>query len=67
MRPARKVFSYLIATISMVIISQSYVFAGGKIDNGYLSVSQIVGGIAFLVAVIMMPVLRHTRRVNLRK
>jgi len=67
MKPARKVFSYLIATFSLMFMFQSSVFAGSKIDNGYLSVSQIVGGIAFLVAVIMMPVLRHARKVNLRK
>jgi len=63
MKKLLKVTSYILATVLVLVISQVSAFAAGP-DNGSSSLSglQVIGGLALLIGVILIPTMKSARK-----
>lgn len=65
MKNLLKVTSYILATAFVFLISQFSVLAAANTPNdSSLSGAQVIGGVAVLVAAIMIPTMRSARKAN---
>jgi len=62
-----KVVTYTMATLLIVVTSQFSAFAASKNETNALSRGQVIGGIALLIAAILVPILRSARKANAQK
>jgi hypothetical protein len=60
MKKLLKISSYILATVMVFLISQFSVFAAGDAANNDSSLSglQVVGGLAVLLLVILLPIMK---------
>jgi hypothetical protein len=68
MKKLFKIAGYTMATVLAVILSQSSALAaGGSTGNdSALSGAQVIGGFAILVLVILLPILKSSRKATLK-
>ncbi|HTB23851.1 MAG TPA: hypothetical protein VK711_00710 [Puia sp.] len=65
MKNLLKVTSYTLATAFVLVISQFSVLAAANTSNASsLSGAQVIGGVAVLVAAILIPTMRSARKAN---
>ena len=65
MKNLLKVTSYTLATAFVFVISQFSVLAAANTSNdSSLSGAQVIGGVAVLVAAILIPTMRSARKAN---
>jgi len=59
-----KVSSYTLATALVFVLSQTSALAAGTTDNSNssLSAGQVIGGVALLVAAILVPTMKSARK-----
>jgi len=68
MKKLFKVSGYILATVLMLIMSQFTVFASGENSNNPSSLSglQVVGGLFFLLLVILIPLMKRQERAEIK-
>jgi fumarate reductase subunit D len=66
MKKLQKMTSYILATVMVLLVSQFSVFAAGETANNSssLTAGQIIGGLAVLLLVILVPLMRGGKRVT---
>ena len=57
-----KVTSYTLATALVFVLSNSSAFAADGSANGSLSGAQVIGGVALLIAAILVPTIKSARK-----
>ncbi|HEY1870219.1 MAG TPA: hypothetical protein VGG71_04130 [Chitinophagaceae bacterium] len=57
-----KVTSYTLATALVMVLSQASAFAADGNANSSLSGAQVIGGLALLLAVILVPTIKSARK-----
>ncbi|HCL83340.1 MAG TPA: hypothetical protein DIC22_05155 [Chitinophagaceae bacterium] len=58
-----KVSSYTLATALVFVVSQSSALAAGTTENsGSLSAGQVIGGLALLIAAILVPTMKSAHK-----
>ncbi len=58
-----KVSSYILATVLVFVMSQASAFAAdGNANGSSLSAGQVVGGLAVLLAVILLPIMKSAKK-----
>jgi hypothetical protein len=59
-----KVSSYILATVLVFVMSQASAFAadGNTTSGSSLSAGQVIGGLALLLAVILLPILKSVKK-----
>jgi hypothetical protein len=63
MKNLAKVTSYTLATALVFVLSQFSVLAAGEpANNSALSGGQVIGGLALLIAAIMVPTMKSARK-----
>ncbi len=66
MKNLLKVTSYTLATAFVFVISQSSVLAASGTNDSSLTGAQVVGGVALLVAAIIVPTMKSARKANVK-
>jgi uncharacterized membrane protein YdjX (TVP38/TMEM64 family) len=66
MKKLIKISAYTLATLTLLLMTQFSVFAAGENSgqNGSLSGIQVVGGLALLLLVIFLPLMKTTAKKN---
>jgi hypothetical protein len=64
MKNLLKVTSYTLATAFVFVISQSSVLAASSANDSSLTGAQVIGGVALLVAAIIVPTMKSARKAN---
>jgi hypothetical protein len=64
MKNLLKVTSYTLATAFVFVISQSSVLAASGANDSSLTGAQVIGGVALLVAAIIVPTMKSARKAN---
>ncbi len=64
MKKLLKVTSYILATVLAFVLSNVTAFAADGSNNGALSAGQVIGGLAILLLVIIVPVMKGARAAN---
>jgi len=69
MKNLSKIAGYLVATVLAFILTQSQVLAaaGPAGNESSLSGLQVVGGLAVLLLVILIPIMRSSKKANLNR
>ena len=63
MKKLQKICSYILATLMVLLVSQLSVFAAGDTANdSSLSAFQVIGGLAILLFVILVPLMKGAGR-----
>jgi hypothetical protein len=63
MKNLAKVSSYILATTLVFVLSQFSVLAAGETaNNSALTGGQVIGGLALLIAAIMVPTMKSARK-----
>jgi hypothetical protein len=63
MKSLFKVSSYILATVLAFVLSNVTAFAAdGNTENGALSGGQVIGGLAVLLLVILIPIMKSARK-----
>jgi predicted transporter len=57
-----KVTSYTLATALVFVLSQTSAFAADGSANSSLSGAQVIGGVALLIAAILVPTVKSARK-----
>jgi hypothetical protein len=65
MKKLVKISSYILTTMLVIFISQSSAYASGNVsNNGALTGTQILGGLGILLLVILVPLVKKSRRLS---
>ncbi len=64
MKNLLKATSYTLATAFVFVISQSSVLAASGSNDSSLTGTQVIGGVALLVAAIIVPTMKSARKAN---
>lgn len=69
MKNLSKIAGCLLATVLVFILTQSQVFAanGPAGNESSLSAIQVIGGLAVLLLVILIPIMRSSKKANLNR
>jgi hypothetical protein len=68
MKKLFKVSSYILATVLAFVLSNVSAFAAGNAtENGSLSAGQVIGGVALLILVILIPTMKSARKAEINK
>jgi len=63
MKKLQKIIHYILATVLVLIIAQFSVYAAGDTNNvSSLTVGQVIGGLAILLFVILVPLMTRAER-----
>jgi hypothetical protein len=63
MKKLLKVSSYILATVLVFVLSQVSAFAAGNNGNASsLTAGQVIGGFAVLLLVILIPIMKSSRK-----
>ncbi len=62
MKNLLKATSYTLATALVMVLSQVSAFAADGNANSSLSGAQVIGGVALLIAVILVPTIKSARK-----
>jgi hypothetical protein len=64
MKKLLKVSSYILATVLAFVLSNVTAFAADNNSNGSLSGGQVIGGLAVLLLVILIPIMKSARKAH---
>jgi predicted transporter len=67
MKNVSKVVTYSFVTLFVVVMSQFSAVAASNKETNALSTGQVIGGIALLIAAILVPTLRSARKAKAGK
>ena len=65
MKKLLRVSSYILATVLAFVLSNVTAFAADNTNNGSLTGGQVIGGVAVLLAVILIPTMRSARKAKI--
>jgi hypothetical protein len=69
MKNLQKLTSYILATVMVLLVSQFSVFAAGEpvSNSSSLTAGQIIGGLAVLLLVILVPIMSGGKKVTVNR
>jgi hypothetical protein len=67
MKKLLKVSSYILATVLAFVLSNVSAFAAGNTENSSLTGAQVIGGLAILLLVILVPTMKSARKASINR